>query len=101
MIKNLVKLSIDYSFKAFKLHIKKNLSVWSPSCVTHCFWQDAYSSPNWEVPQKSGNNIDLIVKDFLKNEGKKQYELLDKINWPENAGCARDDKLEFNSESDL
>ena len=39
--------------------------------------------------------------DFLKNEGKKQYELLDKINWPENAGCARDDKLEFNSESDL
>jgi len=83
----------DYQTKLIEkeLRNKNNLSVWSPSCVIHCFWQNEEMSKDWQVPQDSGNYINFIVKEFLEKEGKKQIQLLDKIDWPENAKCARKD----------
>jgi hypothetical protein len=91
-------LKIAHEYKNYQtkliesqLKIKNNLSVWSPSCVCHCFGQNEQLSPAWNVPKDSGNNIDLIVKEFLKKEGKIQIELLDKVDWPENDKCSRKD----------
>lgn len=72
-----------------ELKVKNNLSVWSPSCVTHCFGQCEEMGTDWEVPMDSGNNIDNVVKEFLETEGKSQIELLDRINWPENTKCSK------------
>lgn len=74
-----------------ELKIRENISVWSPSCVTHCFGQNEELSRDWQVPMDSGNNIDIIVKEFLEKEGKNQINLLDKIDWPENSRCARNE----------
>lgn len=84
-------LKIAHEYKDYQtilierqLNIKNNLSVWSPSCVKHCFGQDERLSLSWQVPENSGNNIDLIVKEFMKKEGKIKIELLDKVDWPKN-----------------
>jgi hypothetical protein len=73
-----------------ELNNKQNLSSWSPSCVIHCF-KGKLSLQSWEVPRDSGNNINLVVKKFLENQGKIQIKLLDKVNWPENNKCVRKD----------
>jgi len=80
----------NYQKKLISEELKKknNLSVWSPSCVIHCFYQDSQNSPNWQVPQDSGNTIDLIIKEYLKTQGKYQVNLIDKKDWPNNEKCA-------------
>ena len=80
----------DYQNKLLENEWKNtdNLSIWSPSCIAHCFREGKKISRNWEVPEDSGNNINSVVKEFLENEGKKRMNYLDRIDWPENTNCA-------------
>ncbi len=80
-----------YQNKLIKKELKKkrNLSVWSPACVVHCFGQNEQNSSDWQVPQNSGNTIDLVIQDYLKTHGKSQIKLMDDEDWPVNAKCAR------------
>lgn len=80
----------NYQSSLIKEQLKKkgNLSIWSPSCVIHCYGQNEQNSPNWQVPQDSGNTIDLVIQEYLKTNGKKQVKLMDDDNWPINGKCA-------------
>jgi len=80
----------DYQNKLIDDQMNKNnnLSAWSPSCINHCYHQNELYSPNWEVPQDSGNTINSVVKEYLKSKGKYQVKLIDKCNWPDNKKCS-------------
>ncbi len=80
----------NYQSNLIKEQLKKkgNLSVWSPACVNHCYWQNEQNSPSWQVPQDSGNTIDFVIQEFLKTNGKNQVKLMDDGNWPVNGKCA-------------
>jgi hypothetical protein len=80
----------NYQNNLIKEQLKKknNLSVWSPSCVIHCYWQNEQNSPKWQVPENSGNTIDLIIKEYLRSHGKYQVKLIDDEDWPVNGKCA-------------
>ena len=67
---------------------RKNISVWSPSCLIHCFSQKEDDSSDWEVPENSGNSINKIVSEFIEKHGGKQIDLIDEQNWPNNSKCA-------------
>ena len=54
----------------------------------HALGADLGISRFWEVPENSGNNVNLIVKEFLEKEGNKPMYFVDGVNWPGNKNCA-------------
>jgi hypothetical protein len=65
---------------------KDNISVWSISCVVHCFGDDALNSEDWRIPESSSNSINKVVSDFLKDNI--QVNLIDNVYWPDNEKCS-------------
>lgn len=80
----------NYQIKLIEdeLKINKKISVWSPSCLRHCYNQEQQSSLNWTVPENSGNTINEVVKSFIIQKGKNQITLIDELDWPNNSKCA-------------
>ena len=67
------------------LNKKKNLSIFSPACVRHCFLDGERNLRDIVV---KGFNIDEALSEFVFNEGRKQVILIDDVDWPGNYGCA-------------
>lgn len=66
---------------------KKNLSVFSPACVNHCFSDDQRTSEDFKV---NNLTIDDVMTIFIEEKGKNQIILIDNFEWPGNEGCAYD-----------
>jgi hypothetical protein len=79
-LKNYTKKKLEIAVKQ-----KKNLSVWSPACVFHCYDNSLRGTSFYEV---RGVNIDQVLGDFLKNKGEKQIVLIDELEWPNNQKCS-------------
>ena len=77
----------DYTMKVMDKAIKnkKNLSVFSPACVMHCYKDGKRLS--WDV-QVKGYNVDKVMSQFVNTNGKEQILLVDDVEWPNNKGCA-------------
>jgi hypothetical protein len=84
--KNVIDLK-NYTKKKLEIAVKqkKNLSVWSPACVFHCYDNSLRGTSFYEV---RGVNIDQVLGDFLKNKGEKQIVLIDELEWPNNQKCS-------------
>jgi len=63
---------------------KKNLSVWSPACIFHCFLNILRDSRSFSV---DGKTINEVIWEFLDSKGQKQILLFDKFENPENRQC--------------
>jgi len=63
---------------------KSNLSVWSPSCIFHCFWSILRDSRSFSV---DGKTINDVIGEFLASKGEKQILLFDKVESPESRQC--------------
>lgn len=72
------------------INSKNNISTWSVSCLIHCFYESLLNDKNWEVPKSSGNTINHVISQFLKNES--QINLIDPDYWPSNDKCASPSK---------
>jgi len=71
------------------LEKKENFAIFGPACVTHCFSSEMLNSPKWEVPMNSGNTINKVISEFLKNGDKQsKLQLIEEIDWPLNKQCA-------------
>lgn len=84
--KDIIKLK-DYTKLVLNKAIekKKNLSVFSPACVMHCYKDD--KRLNWDV-QVKGYNVDKLMSEFVDTNGLKQIVLIDDVEWPNNTKCA-------------
>jgi hypothetical protein len=90
--KNIDNFRIYTKEKIFRMqNLKKNLSIWSPSCIIHCFNDEDRNSPNWQVPEDSGNTVDNVVERFLNSRGNEQIILIDEVEWPFNKKCSNYD----------
>jgi hypothetical protein len=83
--KNIIELR-DYTYEKIQRAIekKKNLSIFSPECVMHCYIDSQRKSFDLKV---NGYNIDKTITQFVNEKGKKQIILIDNLNWPNNKGC--------------
>jgi hypothetical protein len=65
---------------------KKNLSIFSPACVFHCFEFSQRSTNELSV---NGRIIDSVLSEFIDTKGEEQIILIDNFDWPNNKNCAR------------
>lgn len=61
-----------------------------PACIIHGLSQGIpFNSPNWQVPQNSGNTVSKIMNDFITDNYVNDSYILysDNVSWPFNTGC--------------